>query len=127
MKKIFGQNAGYIHKSLCQFASFSSSGLSFFLWMPMTKEGEDILEEETLVFKPSLWIGCQKQYKDVPLHVCNALSLLWQLPHGFHQFLPHPMLPVRLDFINLQLPCQSAKLITAKINQVLFPKPLLFF
>ena len=82
----------------------------------MPKEGEDILEEETLVFEPSLWIGCQKQYKDVPLHVCNALSCLRQLPPGFQQFLPPPELPV-LDFINLQLPSQSAELITTKIDQ----------
>ena len=83
----------------------------------MPKEGEDILEEEALVFKPSLWIGRHKKYKDVPLHVCNALTHLRQIPHRFQSSFPSPELPV-LDFINLQLPIQSAELITTKIEHV---------
>jgi hypothetical protein len=44
--------------------------------MSGSMEGEDILGEEALVFDPSLWIGCQKKYKDVPLYVSNALTQL---------------------------------------------------
>ena len=61
-------------------------------------EGEDILGEEALVFDPSLWIGCQKKYKDVPLHVSNALTQLRRIPKAVLSLLPRPEVPI-LDFI----------------------------
>ena len=51
----------------CFFLIFRSN-----LLLPMSKEGEDILKEATIVFNPTLWIGCQKKFKDVPLHVLGS-------------------------------------------------------
>jgi hypothetical protein len=79
-------------------------------------EGEDIHVEDSLVFNPARWIRCQKQYKDVPLHVCNALVALRQMPDSIEHLLPVPELSVT-DFIGLELPSQSAELITTKVNQ----------
>jgi hypothetical protein len=79
-------------------------------------EGEDILTEEALVFDPSLWIGHQKKYKDVPLHVSNALTQLRQIPEAILSLLPQPEVPI-LDFISLKLPRQSAELVMVKIDK----------
>jgi len=84
------------------------------------KEGEDILAEEALIFDPSLWIGCQKKYKDVPLHVCNALTKLRQIPKAVLSLLPSPDVPI-LDFISLKLPHQSAELVMVKIDKCFSP------
>ena len=85
------------------------------------KEGEDILAEEALVFNPSLWIGCQKKYKDVPLHVSNALTQLRQIPEAILSLLPQPEVPI-LDFIRLELPRQSAELVMVKIDKCFSPE-----
>ena len=60
----------------------------------MSKEGEDILKEATIVFNPTLWIGCQKKFKDVPLYVCNALTELRQIPQAYKSWFPHFVEPV---------------------------------
>src|ERR1700720_2359099 len=80
------------------------------------KEGEDILAKEAMVFDPSLWIGCQKKYKDVPLHVINALRQLRQIPKAILSLLP-PLEMLILDFIGLELPHQSAELVMVKIDR----------
>ncbi|KIM79926.1 hypothetical protein PILCRDRAFT_89823 [Piloderma croceum F 1598] len=85
------------------------------------KEGEDILAEEALVFNPSLWIGCQKKYKDVPLHVSNALTQLRQIPEAILSLLPQREVPI-LDFIRLELPRQSAELVMVKIDKCFSPE-----
>jgi hypothetical protein len=94
--------------------------LSFFSQMSGPKEGEDILAEEALTFNPSLWIGCQKKYKDVPLHVCNVLTQLRQIPEAVLSLLPSPDVPI-LDFISLELPHQSAELVMVKIDKCFSP------
>jgi len=76
--------------------------------MSNLKEGKNILEQETKVFEPSLWIRCQKKSKDVPLHVCKALTELQTIPEVIQTLFPMPELPVA-DFIKAQLPQQVVK------------------
>jgi hypothetical protein len=76
---------------------------------------EDILHQETIIFDPSSWIGRNKIYKDVPLHVCNALVNLRKVPESITSTYPAPALPIA-DFIDLKLPAQSADIITSKIS-----------
>ncbi|KAJ7202519.1 hypothetical protein GGX14DRAFT_330832, partial [Mycena pura] len=76
---------------------------------------QDIDFEFNAVFDPSKWIRQGKHYKDVPLHVSQALLEHLKPPADFTAHFPGVNMPVA-QFVHLSLPAQSSSLVTIKAD-----------
>ena len=84
---------------------------------------EDIDKTETTVFNAAQWIGCGRVYKDVPHYVCDMLTSLRKIPDTeYKTYIPSPHISVEA-FINLNLPAQSAEIITTRPSDCFSKSP----